>query len=420
MEEMEKVDAMTVADEAVKNRRFDAVRVVDARMGRGKTSAAIRYMDENAGKKRFIYVTPYLDEVGRICDACGFDQPDDESSTKLTTMKKLMHKGKNISTTHALFYSMDDECIDLIQSMGYCLIVDESLNVLSKSHLQNGDVDILTRFCTTQNEDGTLTWTLGEYDGMFSSIMSQANHGSLHYIDGFLYNLMSPELLASFSEVWMLTYLFDGQLERAYLEYFDIPYEIWGIDTTDGHRFAPGPDKPEPIDYSELIDLVLDENLNKVGNDRFALSKSSIEGRQYRDKYIRTLRGNLNRFMRDYAGVPACERIWTTFKSCADLLDQRDHRHRRQFLQVSARATNEYRNCSALAYMANRFVDPNYPKFFARRGVNIDHNQFALSELLQWVWRSRIRDGKPIKLYIPSSRMRKLLTDWIEENKGEN
>ena len=420
MEEMEKVDAMTVADEAVKNRQFDAVRVVDARMGRGKTSAAIRYMDENAGKKRFIYVTPYLAEVDRICDACGFDQPDDETSTKLATIKQLMDKGRNIATTHSLFYNMDEGCIDLIQSMGYCLIVDESLNVLSKSQLPSGDITLLTKFCTTLNEDGTLTWTLDDYDGVFNSIMEQAKHGSLHYIDGFLYNLMNPELLTSFSEVWMLTYLFDGQLERAYLEYFDIPYEIWGVDTTNGHRFAPGPDKPEPIDYGKLIDIIMDENMNEIGDNRFALSATSMQGLPYKDKYIRRLRGNLNRFMCDYAGVPACERLWTTYKGCADLLDQRSHRYRSQFLQVSARATNEYRNCSALAYMANRFVDPNYPKFFARRGVNIDHNQFALSELLQWVWRSRIRDGKPIKLYIPSSRMRKLLIDWIEENKGEN
>ena len=37
----------------------------------------------------------------------------------------------------------------------------------------------------------------------------------------------------------------------------------------------------------------------------------------------------------------------------------------------------------------------------------------ALSEMLQWVWRSAIRDDKPINLYIPSRRMRELLIDWI-------
>ncbi len=52
------------------------ITIVDARMGRGKSSAAIRYMNENKGKKRFLYITPYLKEVDRICEQCDFEQPE--------------------------------------------------------------------------------------------------------------------------------------------------------------------------------------------------------------------------------------------------------------------------------------------------------------------------------------------------------
>ena len=45
----------------------------------------------------------------------------------------------------------------------------------------------------------------------------------------------------------------------------------------------------------------------------------------------------------------------------------------------------------------------------------MDQDGYALSEMLQWIWRSAIRDGKEINLYIPSKRMRTLLTDWIDE-----
>jgi len=38
---------------------------------------------------------------------------------------------------------------------------------------------------------------------------------------------------------------------------------------------------------------------------------------------------------------------------------------------------------------------------------------FATSELLQWIRRSAIRNGQIVNLYIPSSRMRKLLTAWL-------
>jgi hypothetical protein len=37
----------------------------------------------------------------------------------------------------------------------------------------------------------------------------------------------------------------------------------------------------------------------------------------------------------------------------------------------------------------------------------------ALSELIQWVWPSRVRKGEPITLYLPSPRMRRLFEEWL-------
>ena len=48
-------------------------------------------------------------------------------------------------------------------------------------------------------------------------------------------------------------------------------------------------------------------------------------------------------------------------------------------------------------------------------GYPLDVDKLALSEMIQWIWRSAIRDGKEIWIYIPSSRMRGLLEDWIKE-----
>lgn len=41
------------------------IKVCDAIMGSGKSSAAITYMNEHPDDK-FIYITPYLNEVKRI------------------------------------------------------------------------------------------------------------------------------------------------------------------------------------------------------------------------------------------------------------------------------------------------------------------------------------------------------------------
>lgn len=54
--------------------------------------------------------------------------------------------------------------------------------------------------------------------------------------------------------------------------------------------------------------------------------------------------------------------------------------------------------------------------FFSANNIDVDENGFALSEMLQFIWRSAIRDGKEIWVYIPSIRMRNLLKQWIKQN----
>ena len=46
---------------------------------------------------------------------------------------------------------------------------------------------------------------------------------------------------------------------------------------------------------------------------------------------------------------------------------------------------------------------------------DFDEDMCSLSALLQWMWRSQIRNGKPIDIYIPSERMRELLNNWIQD-----
>ncbi len=36
-------------------------------------------------------------------------------------------------------------------------------------------------------------------------------------------------------------------------------------------------------------------------------------------------------------------------------------------------------------------------------------------EMVQWIWRSAIREGNPINIYVPSSRMRSLLQRWLND-----
>lgn len=126
------------------------VKVVEAHCGKGKTSWAIQFMNENAEDKNWIFITPYLDEVDRIeseCAAyCFFEQPETTSNrTKSEHLKALLRGGENIVSTHKLFSMADEETTQLIKEGGYTLILDEAMGVVHHVHIKKGDVEILVK-----------------------------------------------------------------------------------------------------------------------------------------------------------------------------------------------------------------------------------------------------------------------------------
>ena len=400
---------------------MNTITVVDARMGRGKSSAAIRYMNRYKGTKKFLYITPYLNEVDRICEQCDFDQSDSDYMSKSTELKIHMRNGKNVAATHSLFYLMDEEALELVRANHYSLIIDESIQVIERLNVTEKDFDLIVNQLTEEDEDGVLHWKDREYTGRFYDYKEMADVGSLYQLDSALLNIMSPSMLRAFEEVFMLTYLFDGQYQKAYLDFFGFEYRIIGVEQdADGYYFSDAPDNPPPLDYRKLINIIENPKLNRPGDGKYAQSKNWFARRGYDNAEVKALRNNMKKFFQGIPDGDATTRLWTSFKDDQNkLTDSRTGRFRKNFLQVSARATNEYRDRTDIAYMVNRFVDPNLMKFFATKDITINADHFALSEMLQWIWRSAIRDDKPINLYIPSSRMRELLINWIDNtNKG--
>lgn len=397
------------------------ITVVDARMGRGKSTAAIRYMNERKGKQCFLFVTPYLTEVGRVCEKCDFSEPGCDRTAKSTQLKLLMRQRKNIASTHALFSLMDDEALAIAKENDYSLIIDESISVIQHVYASARDTELLVNNLVDIGEDGRVTWREPEYEGKFSGYKEFADSGLLLFLNGSFYSVMNPDRFAAFDEVFMLTYLFDGQLIRAYFDFYGMRYRIIGIETDDhGYRFSDKPDDPTPIDYANLIHIVDDRRMNGIGDVRTALSAGWFSRRSRSNEEIKLLRNNLRNYMTRMVGDVPGKCLWTTYKDNEEWLLGPNNRFKSSFLSLNARATNAYREATKVAYLVNRFVDPNINKFFATKNINVDSDQFALSEMLQFIWRSAIRDDKEIYLYIPSRRMRKLLTGWIDSTSGGN
>ena len=172
-------------------------------------------------------------------------------------------------------------------------------------------------------------------------------------------------------------------------------------------------------DYRELVTIFDDKKLNMIGDSEAALSKGWYE-RNKNNVLMKQLKNNALNYFKNKLTVYnegiweksySENNLWTTFKDYQKQLSGKGYAT--GYIPLNLRATNEYRNRTTAAYLVNRYFNPLIKNFFVKNGINIDEDGYALSEMLQWIWRSGIRDGKHITVYIPSSRMRNLLNTWI-------
>lgn len=400
------------------------VHVCDSIMGTGKSSAAITYMNEHADEK-FIYITPYLDEAARIKSGCAsmhFVEPSNKLEKyeykKSLHTAALIREGRNIATTHQAFRGYQPEMLDMIREKGYTLIIDENVEILEQFQIHPDDVKIAVDAGYIAENNGSYRIVNTEYKGLalrelFQTIQSRELIRIGEDEDSFFYWALPPELITSFKDVFILTYLFSGQSLHHLLEIYHIPYSFIGVhrDEGGGFRFGEAPGyTPEYVTHiGDMLHILDNKRLNEVGDDYYAMSKSWFErGGEGPEK----LRNNVsNCFKNIWCDIPADKRLWGTYNGAFSKIKGKGYT--KGFLTFNAKATNAYKDRSALVYIANVFMNANERRFYMMHGIDADQDVYALSIMIQWIWRSAIRDGKEVQIYIPSKRMRTLLIDWI-------
>jgi hypothetical protein len=395
-------------------------KVIDAPCGKGKTSWAIQFMNENK-EKRFVFITPFLKEVKRIKTDCqGFKEPKDTNGSKQSHLKDLLDQGHNIVATHSLFALADQETMELIRMGGYTLILDEVMEVVKQEKISPHDLKMLQNdgWLIVDEDTGKVSVTekARTYTGQFKEIIHKAQAERLVcFNDTFLIWQFPPDIFGLFDEVYILTYLFHGQIQRCYYDFHGIEYDMLSVEGNqdEGYRTVPY----DPLEYDrELREwskkniIIHDGKLNDIGDK--GLSYSWYDKHQNSNRIMARLQKNTYNFFRNEVSGKACDNMWTCFKGTHDKLKGKGYT--KGFVQCGERATNEYRDKKNLAYLVNRFLNPGLVKYFQSRDVKINQDLYAVSELIQWLWRSQLRMGEPVNLYIPSKRMRGLLIDWMD------
>lgn len=441
-----------------------AITVIDSIMGSGKTQAMYQ-MIRNHPEKSFMIVTPYLKTIQDAKNA-GLDihEPEHKGKTKLGDLKYLLSHGYNIGCTHSLFLDVDNDVWALIRDGRYTLFIDEALDVVkpindlicnigyqakkgTAKFLLNAGIIKVDNYCR-------VTWcgASEDEDYEYRYLEPLVKTGNVLCVDGQLFLWMfPPQIFSAFDDIYILTYLFEGSVFDAYLKIHDLKYKLGGVSgqygSKEGFSFTGyRNDVEQRKKLKELIHIY-----EGVANS-FGEKWNNLSDTWYSDATATDLEAVKNGFNTFYKKVKFAKGakdkrvMWTAYKRERDTLringakyirkltseenramnadpDYKDQELNklRCFVSCNAKATNDYADRQVLAYLINRFYHPKLKNFFTNtHNIRLNQDRFALSEMIQWIWRSSIRrhdlpnEQREIDLYIPSRRMRSLMEKWLD------
>ena len=393
------------------------VTIIDSPCGRGKTTYAINYINERP-TDNFVYITPFLKEVERVIEQTKFNgadkrfvQPANLGNGKMDSLINLFHNNRDIVSTHSLFSKCSQSVADNIRIGHYTLILDEVMSVVEVLNLKKSDIPTMldAELVRIDEKTNKLIWLKGDYDGAYNEIKERCENNNIYVVSGVAIVWTFPvEIFEAFDDVIICTYMFDCQLQKYYYDMYNVAYTKKSI--VNG----------ELVDYIEQKDSldklhILDNNkINHVGDGKYDLSKSWYENHK---KNLKMLQNNIYNYVSHLAPILANTKvkskdvIWTTFKDYQTKLKGKGYAN--SFIPCNSRATNEYMDSFVVVYPINIFVNPIVKQFFTNNGVEINEDGYALSELIQFIYRSRIRQNQHIYCYIPSVRMRSLLYNYM-------
>lgn len=405
------------------------IKVIDAICGSGKSTAMFNMMRENPDK-RYMYITPFLSEINERVPAelpeLEFKTPHNKGSGKLGDLGYLVSEGYNIAATHKLYSMFTPEIVDKIVEMQYCLIIDESIDCvgLLPDEFKPSDTQALLEgdfVIVDESNRGRLLWNESKYpehDGRYAIIRNLCNLEMLYcYNDYFLMWELSPKILRGLDDLYVLTYLFEGSDMRCWLDINNIPYQY-----VDHKSIGLKDEAVIKANIKKNLTVLTNKNLEATRQQDNTLSYSWFEkaNAQSISKYKAMLRSCV---VQEKAKLG--EVFWTTFKSQAGKLAGDGYRKGLKtkdkdaknvaFLPCNIRATNKYRDYWLCMYAMNRYKNPIEVNYMKLNGAEPNQDVYALSELIQFLFRGCIRKGEPMKVLILSKRMRKLLEDWLNE-----
>lgn len=404
------------------------IKVVDAICGAGKTTWVFEHMRQNKDK-RWLFVSPYLSETGdgktkgRIQEELpelNFKSPT-AAPNKTESFKRLAANGHNIAITHSLFHSFSMEIAELLEQNEYHLVVDETLDLISVyDDIEKQDVICLIKAnMVVKQPNGQLAWNHTEYpnySGRDTVIKDMCDTQALWlHGDNVLIQRVPPTIIKSCKSCTILTYMFEGSLMRCWFELNDLKYQHYYPDTLRGEQeikeVISGLLKiVKPTKY--VMDLQLDSQGMPLKN---TFSANWYKNNKADEAVFKRIKASMVTQLQEH--MSKGKTFWTTFKAFKSKLEGKGYTRAvkgvEPFVPKNMRASNEYAEFTNCLYAVNVYPDMTLVNHLAQFGIQVDKDGYALSEMIQFLFRGSIRQHKEMYILILSNRMRKLLEDYL-------
>ena len=403
-----------------------SIKIIDKPCGSGKTTAMIN--DFNSQDK-YLVIVPLLSEVERIVEGSKeveFVKPhanDNNAGTKYVSLEEYLILGCNIVSTHKMY----ERPVPLAKAgllNDYHIIVDEVPEVVqpiaTKSMTSIDEFYIDTGFMEVDEDSGlvrpTQKWVDTQNqvsDTLSPKILSAALSGCLYLQDRQMFIWALPQaILQAGLSLTVLTYKAEGSLFVAYLRKLGLAFEF-ETDASMDMQFK-----------EKAAQLVTIEDI--PGLSKLKFSHTAQQSGSKSSSYCKKVSGSLRNLRgRKLKGVDVENILITCMKEAwkkkaandnkykPSVFAKESHIWKTNWISNKTRGTNDYAHCSHLIYLYDQ-----YPHPFITRWLGVSSMEFAdayaLTELIQWVWRSRVRRGEPITVYLPSIRMRQLFEEWLK------
>lgn len=409
--------------------------------GSGKSTWAFNYIEDNRASP-WIYVSPYLDEVGdggkkgriqkRLSDM-SFISPNSGRTSKTKHLEKLLNSGENVAITHNLFNRMNTQMLGNIKFHGYRIIIDEvleSMSIFNPKDMSYEDIKyLLADEYLIRMDTGQLLWNPEKHClSPLLELKELCDRGEL-YVHGqvILIKKSNVKALTSAIETVVMTYRFESSLMSYWLRLFD---QSW----TYIQPYLFKTDEELKDELRNNLSVMSIPNPMKTLAHSYSYPPGAFSASFYKkasqsdlDRVKKSIENSVrmgNRFLYKQGikhGV-----FWTTFADYKDRLTGRGYTQQTMddatipFASKNIKASNDYRNKNICVYTVNVYMHKHIYQYLSECfGKDfVDDEGYALSEMIQFVYRGAIRDNKPMVLYVFSERMYRLFTNWLYDING--